>query len=59
MKGIKLMMIAAEAAALIGIAIALFKCASDNYINYEQAFIVMMLSVVAVGVQSIQQQIRW
>lgn len=53
------MMIAAEAAALIGIAIALFKCASDNYIDYEQAFVVMMLSVVAVGVQSIQQQIRW
>ena len=59
MKGTKLLMIAAEAAAFICIGLALYKCASDGVIDYFQAGIIGMFSIVAVMAQSIQQSISW
>lgn len=59
MKGTKLLMIAAEIAAFICIGIALYKCASDGTIDYTQAGVIGMFSIVAVMAQSIQQSISW
>lgn len=59
MKGLKLLMVSAETSAIVGMGIALFKCASDGEINYMQAAIIAVLAISAVAIQSIQQDIKW
>jgi hypothetical protein len=59
MKGLKLLMVSAETSAIVGLGIALFKCASDGMIDYMQAAIIAVLAASAITIQSIQQEIKW